>query len=197
MGSSRYPFGTKSTATAVCRCGQVEITLSTRTPVLAGFCHCKDCRRSHAAPIYHFVYGGSANICAKTGCPKEGTFELMIKKGVNRLVDAKRHPDEGQFSSFKKNPIVGGIGRLFCKDCGVMMLNAFFMRPNTEINPTSAAIEMYGLFTGPFTEEMSAFIESWQPQFHIWCSQATLPVSIFDDGIDKWETWPGGKKWTG
>ena len=73
---------------------------------------------------------------------------------------------------------MGGIGRLFCKDCGVMMLNAFFMRPNTEINPTSAAIEMYGLFTGTFTEEMSAFIESWQPQFHI-CALRRLFRSRF------------------
>ena len=121
----------------------------------------------------------------------------MIRRGFDQLIDAKRDPGAPVFSSFNNNPIVGGIGRLFCKDCGVMMLNAFFMKANTEINPTSKEIEMYGLFTGTFTEKMNSFIESWQPQFHIWCSQATLPISIFDDGIDKWETWPGGKKWTG
>ena len=197
MTSSKYPFGSKSEATAICRCGQVEITLSTQNPVLAGFCHCEDCRRAHAAPIYHYVYGASANICAKTGQSKKGSFELMIRRGLEQLIDAKRDPGESMFSSFNNNPIVGGIGRLFCKDCGVMMLNAFFMKANTEINPTSKEIEMYGLFTGTFTEKMNSFIESWQPQFHIWCSQATLPISIFDDGIDKWETWPGGKKWTG
>ena len=197
MTNSKYPFGTKSEATAICRCGQVEITLATETPVLAGFCHCEDCRRAHAAPIYHYVYGASANICAKTGQFKKGSFELMIRRGFDQLIDAKRDPKEAMFSGFNKNPVVGGIGRLFCKDCGVMMLNAFFMRANTGINPTSKVVEMYGLFTGTFTEKMSSFIESWQPQFHIWCSQATLPVAIFDDGIDKWETWPGGKKWIG
>ena len=197
MTNSKYPFGTKSEATAICRCGQVEITLATETPVLAGFCHCEDCRRAHAAPIYHYVYGASANICAKTGQFKKGSFELMIRRGFDQLIDAKRDPKEAMFSGFNKNPVVGGIGRLFCKDCGVMMLNAFFMRANTRINPTSKVVEMYGLFTGTFTEKMSSFIESWQPQFHIWCSQATLPVAIFDDGIDKWETWPGGKKWIG
>ena len=71
MTNSKYPFGSKSEATAICRCGQVEITLSTQTPVLAGFCHCEDCRRAHAAPIYHYVYGSSANICVKTGQSKK------------------------------------------------------------------------------------------------------------------------------
>ena len=37
MTNSKYPFGSKSEATAICRCGQVEITLSTQNPVLAGF----------------------------------------------------------------------------------------------------------------------------------------------------------------
>lgn len=197
MSNSRYPFGTKSEATAICRCGLVEISLSTETPVLAGFCHCVDCRRAHAAPIYQFIYGATANICAFTGTKKNGSYELMIKKGYNVLVDAKSNPLDEKYLGFAKNPIVGGIGRLFCKNCGVMMLNAFFMKANTKINPTPAAIEMYGIFTGTFTEKMSVFIESWQPQFHIWCSQATLPLSIFDDGVDKWETWPGGEKWTG
>ena len=160
-------------------------------------CHgCWLCRRAHAAPIYHYVYGATANICALTGKKKRGSFELMIKKGFNLLVDAKKGLGHRKFSSFEKNPIIGGIGRLFCMNCGVMMLNAFFMKARTSINPSPANIEMYGVFTGTFTEKMNVFLESWQPQFHIFCSQATLPLSIFDDGIEKWDTWPGGKKWS-
>ena len=105
MTNSKYPFGKKSEATAICRCGQVEITLSTLTPVLAGFCHCEDCRRAHAAPIYHYVYGASANICAKTGQPKRGSFELMIRRGFDLLVDAKLDPKDAMFSSFKNNSV--------------------------------------------------------------------------------------------
>ena len=45
------------------------------------------------------------------------------------------------------------------------MLNAFFMKANTEINPTSKETEMYGLFTGTFTEKMNSFIEAGSLNF--------------------------------
>ena len=40
-----------------CYCGSVRFEISAGTvPVLAGYCHCKDCRLAHAAPIYQYVY---------------------------------------------------------------------------------------------------------------------------------------------
>ena len=40
-----------------CYCGGVRFSIAAGTqPYMAGYCHCKDCRQAHAAPLYHYVY---------------------------------------------------------------------------------------------------------------------------------------------
>lgn len=36
-----------------CYCGAVRFAIAAGTrPIWAGYCHCRDCRQAHAAPIY-------------------------------------------------------------------------------------------------------------------------------------------------
>ncbi len=37
---------------AHCYCGAVRFTVDVVAPVFTAYCHCDDCRRSHAAPLY-------------------------------------------------------------------------------------------------------------------------------------------------
>jgi hypothetical protein len=40
-----------------CYCGAVKFSIAADTkPLLAGYCHCKDCRQAHSAPVYQYVY---------------------------------------------------------------------------------------------------------------------------------------------
>jgi hypothetical protein len=40
-----------------CYCGAIQFSITDGTkPHWAGFCHCRDCRQAHAAPIYQYVY---------------------------------------------------------------------------------------------------------------------------------------------
>ena len=43
--------------TGRCYCGSVAFGIGAGTvPVLAGYCHCRDCRQAHAAPLYQYAY---------------------------------------------------------------------------------------------------------------------------------------------
>jgi hypothetical protein len=40
-----------------CYCGGVRFSIAAGTrPFRAGYCHCRDCRHAHAAPLYQYVY---------------------------------------------------------------------------------------------------------------------------------------------
>lgn len=40
-----------------CYCGSVRFAIAAGTrPIWAGYCHCRDCRQAHAAPVYQYVY---------------------------------------------------------------------------------------------------------------------------------------------
>ena len=43
--------------TGGCYCGGVRFAIAAGTlPFAAGYCHCRDCRQAHAAPLYQYVY---------------------------------------------------------------------------------------------------------------------------------------------
>ena len=74
--------------------------------------------------------------CNCSLCKRKGAVMSMVKNENFKIVKGK---DKLKLYKFH----TGVANHYFCKDCGVMMLNAFFMKANTEINPTSKEIEMY------------------------------------------------------
>ena len=132
----------KNEATAMCLCGSVEIKLKTDEPALSGFCHCWACRRAHSAPLYQVIYADTANISPKTGDKREGEFEIMITKGFDILRPADPGPGNPNLESFDDNPNFGGLGRLYCSKCGVVMINTLFKRPHSVFNDTDEDVEL-------------------------------------------------------
>ena len=184
-----YPSGKKNEANAICICGGVEILLKTDTPAVSAFCHCWTCRRVHSAPLYQCLYVNTANIDPKTGKKIEGRFEITVTKGFDLLKPIKIGSGHPNLKLLEVNPIMGGLGRMFCRDCGVVMLNAVFQKPNTAMNPTDEDVPFVCVFPATFTEKMSEFIESWQPKAHLNCDSSILPVMMINDGLPKFREW--------
>ena len=70
-------------------------------PVFAGYCHCRDCRQAHAAPIYQYVYLDKNRFCIVNGS------ELL--KWYTR--EESRRPE---------------FRRFFCERCGSKVYNELF-----------------------------------------------------------------------
>jgi len=189
LARKSYPSGRKNEATAICICGGVEIKLKTDAPDVSAFCHCRTCRRTHSAPIYQCLYVNTANINPETGEKLAGDFEITITKGFDLLTPVKQGPGNPNFKSTSDNPLVSGLGRMFCRDCGVVMMNAVIKKPNTVLNPTSEDVPFVCVFPATFTEKMSEFIESWQPKAHLNCDSSILPVTMINDGLPKYHEW--------
>ena len=190
LAAKCYPSGTKNEATAMCLCGSVEIKLKTYEPALSCFCHCWACRRAHSAPLYQVIFADTANISPKTGDKREGEFEIMITKGFDILRPADPGPGNPNFESFDDNPNFGGLGRLYCSKCGVVMINTIFKRPHSVFNDTDEDVDFISVFPGTFTEKLREFIEAWQPTFHAHCESSILPFEAINDGLEKFSTWP-------
>ena len=192
LAAQTYPSGSKNEATAMCVCGGIEIKLKTNEPAMTGFCHCWACRRAHVAPLYQVLYTETANICSKTGKQKEGEFEITVTQRFELLNGGIEGPGYPNWRRFHDNPNFGGVGRLACANCSVMMRNAIFKRPGTTFNEGDEDAEIFGVFPGTFTEKMSEFIQPWQPRFHVNCASAILPVASIHDGLEKYAEWPDG-----
>ena len=190
LAAKCYPSGTKKEATAMCLCGAVEIKLKTEEPAISGFCHCWACRRAHSAPLYQVIYADTANICPKTGDKREGEFEITITKGFDILRPGDPGPGNPNFESWDDNPNFGGLGRLYCSKCGVVMINALYQRPHSIFNDTDEDVDFISVFPGTFTEKMSEFIEAWQPTVHVHCESSILPFEAINDGLEKFSAWP-------
>lgn len=83
-----------------CYCGGVhfEVTLPEGAkPLFAAYCHCENCRRSHAAPLY------------QVACVDDSQF--TVTQGEDLVVP------------FQKTP--GKVVRAFCGTCGTRVFNTF------------------------------------------------------------------------
>tara|TARA_A100001015_G_scaffold81775_1_gene90611 strand:- start:825 stop:1154 length:330 start_codon:yes stop_codon:yes gene_type:complete len=96
------------------------------------------------------------------------------------------------FQTLDVNPHIGGIGRIFCDDCGVIMMTAVFARPRSVFNNGDQDKEMVCVFSSTFTEKLSEFVQAWQPNMHMNWHSAILPMSALNDGLAKWTEWPDG-----
>ena len=191
LAADCYPSGSKNEATAMCVCGGIEIKLKTDEPALSVFCHCWACRRAHAAPLYQVLYSNTANICSKTGAQKDGEFEVTVTKGFELLTGGMEGPGFPNWQHYEDHPLFGGVGRLYCAKCSVIMVNAIYLRPGTDLNDGEEDAEIFGVFPGTFTEKMSEFIQSWQPAMHVNCGSSILPVASIHDGLPKLIDMPG------
>jgi len=117
-------------------------------------------------------------------------IELTVTKGFDLLTPAKMGPGNPNYETMDDNPNFGGLGRIICSKCGVVMMTALFARPHTELNDGDEDAEMVCVFPGAFTEKMSAFVQAWQPTNHVHCANAILPMSVINNGLDKWTGWP-------
>lgn len=178
LAQRSYPSGGKKQALSRCLCGAVEIRIETDRPKMSAFCHCWNCRRGHAAPMYQVMYCATANIDCKTGEQKPGEHEIQIVKGFERLIGFPGGLANAFHKKSEDSDRIGGIGRLYCESCGTRMLNAFFRKPDT-------SIERYGVFPATFTEKMSSFIRAWQPNSHVNCESAIVPIEAICDGLPK------------
>jgi len=140
--------------------------------------------------MYQCIYVATSNFCRKTGHQREGEFELTVTKGFDLLTPAKMGPGNPNYETMDDNPNFGGLGRIICSKCGVVMMTALFARPHTELNDGDEDAEMVCVFPGAFTEKMSAFVQAWQPTNHVHCANAILPMSVINNGLDKWTGWP-------
>jgi hypothetical protein len=91
-----------------CYCGGVRFVIASGAkPMFKGYCHCRDCRQAHAAPLYQFAY------------MVERDFRIV--EGSELLEWYTR--EESRREAFK---------RFFCKRCGTKVFNYMILEPNGE-----------------------------------------------------------------
>jgi hypothetical protein len=84
-----------------CYCGGVRFSIAAGVrPHFAGYCHCRDCRQSHSAPLYQYAYVKAS--------------EFRISEGEDLLKWHTR--SEAVRNCFK---------RYFCGRCGSRVYNAY------------------------------------------------------------------------
>ncbi|MEX2650002.1 MAG: GFA family protein [Alphaproteobacteria bacterium] len=89
-----------------CYCGSVRFSISAgANPYWAGYCHCRDCRQAHAAPLYQYVY------------VREPEFRVI--EGAHLLKWFTR--TESRKDEFK---------RFFCTICGSKVYNFLIFEDN-------------------------------------------------------------------
>lgn len=95
MQGGRTKLNGAGPITGGCYCGSVRFRIAAATvPVLAGYCHCTDCRRAHAAPVNHYAYVDPT------------AFEITA--GPSELIRFSRQDG-------------GGPERYFCGQCGTRL----------------------------------------------------------------------------
>lgn len=91
-----------------CYCGGVCFSIAADTePYWAGYCHCKDCRQSHASPLYQYAYIRQQ--------------EFRVIEGENFLEWYTRSKEARD-----------RFRRFFCKRCGTRVYNTYLYKTNGE-----------------------------------------------------------------
>ena len=84
-----------------CYCGGVRFEIAADAqPSVAGYCHCRDCRQAHAAPLYQYVYVEAS--------------AFRIVEGADLL---KWHT--------RNAAVRDRLQRYFCGQCGSRVYNAY------------------------------------------------------------------------
>jgi hypothetical protein len=97
------PSGDEQDIHGGCYCGGVRFRIAGGTkPHWAGYCHCRDCRQAHAAPIYQYVY------------VKEPFFEITQGEGLLKWFTRV----ESRRDVFRRH---------FCDRCGSKVYNSLIV----------------------------------------------------------------------
>mmetsp|Transcript_16832 Transcript_16832/g.25145 ORF Transcript_16832/g.25145 Transcript_16832/m.25145 type:complete len:356 (-) Transcript_16832:11-1078(-) len=153
---------------ARCYCGSVKMEIAAESSGVA-FCHCDSCKRSHAAPIYH---------CG------------LLKADLFKITQGEDLVKSGREAIGKTE----GIDRCFCKKCGCRVFNRTIIKQ--DVSPQLTAGEYRGVFPALFEIDLTKHRlgEHWQkPLFHLYWSRAILKEQMKNDGIAKFDTFPGAK----
>lgn len=86
------------TVTGECYCGKIKFRVKSAGPAMSLYCHCKDCRRAHGAPVY-FVQNFRAE-----------EFEYTEGEGLVQMLRNVKNPER----DFNRN---------FCTACGTRITN--------------------------------------------------------------------------
>jgi hypothetical protein len=132
------------------------------------------------------IFLGTSNFCPKTDRLREGKFELTVTKGYQKLRPAKMGKANPNFQTLGVNPHIRVLERMFCEDCGVIMMTAVSAGLGSAFNNGDQDKEMVCVFPSTFTEKLSEFVQAWQPNMHVNCGSAVLPLSALNDGLAKW-----------
>ena len=90
------------------------------------------------------------------------------------------------FETLDLNPHIGGLGRIFCDHCGVIMMTAVFARARSVFNNGDQDKEMVCVFPSACAEKPSKSVQAWQPNLHVNCQSANVPTSALNDGLVSW-----------
>jgi len=140
-----------------CYCGEVEFKIRSMGPAKSIYCHCKNCRLAHAAPLYLVQYFTEA--------------EFEVAKGSSLVKEARlRRPSR----TFK---------RYFCSECGTRIYN--WLKIEEERNEFSVGTYA-GAFPALYDNGVPSGYQ-WQPTAHCCTSEAIIPLHMLSDGLDRFE----------
>lgn len=147
-----------------CYCKAVKFSISSEKPLLSLYCHCSDCRKAHAAPMYQtFIIPVN---------------ELTINEGEDQIKKYQFKP------AWAKEQC---CSRSFCARCGARLFSEMIVsKENASILPEG---QFRGMYPGNIDGEIP---ETFKPTLHLFCKEAIFDVSKLDDGLQKYFTHPGG-----
>eukprot|EP00007_Cunea_sp_BSH-02190019_P010163 CAMPEP_0174237700 /NCGR_PEP_ID=MMETSP0417-20130205/9207_1 /TAXON_ID=242541 /ORGANISM="Mayorella sp, Strain BSH-02190019" /LENGTH=202 /DNA_ID=CAMNT_0015316485 /DNA_START=9 /DNA_END=617 /DNA_ORIENTATION=+ len=155
-----------------CYCGAVRLCVREPAPLRSLYCHCKECRRFHAAPLY-------------------STF-LLYKDDVT-VVYGDEH-----ITYFLQDKMLSGadarinLQRAFCSKCGTRLFNelnlptAVLKGQLPRLDESKPITQLRASFQSVFFMQESEMPKAYQPTEHVWCSEAIIPLAnLSADGLPK------------
>uniref|UniRef100_A0A7S4HQT3 CENP-V/GFA domain-containing protein n=1 Tax=Vannella robusta TaxID=1487602 RepID=A0A7S4HQT3_9EUKA len=147
---------------ARCYCGKIEWEVRLCKPLMSGYCHCIDCRRAHASPMYSTVVVTADNV--------------QVTKGKELIKQYWMMP----FGATTKC-----TSRSFCSHCGTRVFNDIRI---TELSSHIPVGNYYGLFPGTFITQLP---DVFKPTMHCFCKEAIVDLSTIKDGMSHHSIGPG------
>merc|ERR1712137_513053 len=145
-----------------CYCGTIEFEVRATKPVLSIYCHCSDCRRAHGAPVYQMFLVQSS--------------EFSVTKGHDSVKHNWMKPVWAETKC---------CSRSYCAECGSRVWNV--SRVEKQFSELMPCGEYHGVLPGNLTMTLP---DAFKPTMHLFCSEAIVDLSKWDDGLPKFPKGP-------